>query len=205
MFDVVTRQRLALCDQLDGLTAEQWDAPSACGGWRTRDVVGHLASLMDLPMRRFVVGVVTPNGFHRRVDRIALEYGRRDPADLVTLYRRHAGKRRSPPLVGPIAPLTDVVVHALDVQRPLGLPTTNDVEATRIVLDVVGRGLPLFVPRRRVRGLRFSTTDLDWSVGEGATVTATSADLLLALHGRAAPADAFEGDGATEFVARLRP
>lgn len=203
MFDVVARQRIALCDQLDGLTEDQWNAASLCGGWRVRDVAGHLVSLMDLPVGRFVVGVVGIRGFHRRVDRFALEYGRREPAELVSLYRSHAGRRRAPPVVGPIAPLTDVVVHALDIQRPLGLAITGDAEATTIVLDTVSRGLPLFVPKARVRGLRFTTTDIEWSAGEGPTVEATSGDLLLALNGRSVPIDAFDGGGAAAFVGRL--
>ena len=35
-------ERAALLDVLQGLTAEEWDAPTACPGWSVKDVAGHL-------------------------------------------------------------------------------------------------------------------------------------------------------------------
>jgi len=45
---VIEQQRLAIADLLDGLSAEQWESPSLCAGWRVRDVAAHV-SLVGLP------------------------------------------------------------------------------------------------------------------------------------------------------------
>jgi uncharacterized protein (TIGR03083 family) len=194
-FTTVRSLRLALCDQLDGLGEEQWNADSLCAGWRVRDVLGHLVSLQTVPAWKFFVGAFGMRGFHRRANRFAREYGARDPAELLALYREHADGRAGPPFVGPVAPLTDIVTHALDIQRPLGLPPTTDDDSMRLVLHAVCRGLPGFVPKRRVEGLRFEAPDLDWSIGEGLTVRGAGDDILLALLGRSVDDAALEGAG----------
>jgi uncharacterized protein (TIGR03083 family) len=38
----IDHERLSLADLLEGLTAEQWEVPSLCAGWRARDVAAHL-------------------------------------------------------------------------------------------------------------------------------------------------------------------
>lgn len=203
MFAVVRRERLALCDQLDGLSDEQWNEASLCPGWRVRDVLGHLVSLQAVPMRRFILGKPGMAAFDERAERFGREYGARRPSELIALYRKHAGARRAPPLMGPIAPLTDIAVHSLDIQRPLGLPPTTGDDTRRTVLDACCGGLIGFVPKRLVAGLRFEASDLDWSRGDGPTVRASTGDLLLATNGRPVDAAAFEGDGAADFVGRL--
>ena len=201
-FATIKGLRIALCDQLDGLTDEQWETPSLCDGWRVRDVLGHLVSLQAVPTWKFVVGTFGMRGFHRRTNRFARQFGERDPAELIALYREHADGRTAPPFVGPIAPLTDIATHALDIQRPLGLPGTTDDDSMRLVLHALCRGLPGFVPKRRVEGLRFEATDLDWSIGDGFTVRGASPDLLLALLGRRVDDAALDGNGASEFRRR---
>jgi hypothetical protein len=47
-WQVLEQQRLAIADMLDGLSAEQWESPSLCAGWRVRDVAAHV-SLVGLP------------------------------------------------------------------------------------------------------------------------------------------------------------
>lgn len=202
LFELVEAERHRLCDRLDELTPEQWDAASSCVGWRVRDVLGHLVSLQDLPTRRLVLGVFTMGQFHRRVDRFARDYGAREPAELLERCRRLAGGRAAPPVLGPIAPLTDIVVHGLDITRPLGLPPAASDEAVREVIEVCSRGLPTFVPRRLVRGLSFAATDLDWSAGSGPTVLGAWADLLSAMNGRTVEVSSLAGDGAAEFADR---
>ena len=194
-FATIRGLRLALCDQLDGLSDDQWNTPSLCDGWRVRDVLGHLVSLQAVPTWKIVAGTFSMRGLHRRTYRFAHEYCRRDPAELVSLYRDHADGRTAPPFVGPMAPFTDIVAHALDIQRPLGLPTTTDDDSMRLVLYAVCRGLPGFTPKQRVEDLRFEATDLDWSIGDGHTVRGRGADLLLAVLGRSVDDDALEGIG----------
>ena len=71
MFQALRGHRLALCDQLDGLTDEQWNAASLCDGWRVRDVLGHLVSVQVVPTWKFMMGVYSMKSFDRRADKIA--------------------------------------------------------------------------------------------------------------------------------------
>ncbi|QYG91525.1 maleylpyruvate isomerase family protein [Iamia sp. SCSIO 61187] len=43
--DVLVQQRRRLADRLDGLSADQWAAPSRCDAWAVRDVVAHLVDV----------------------------------------------------------------------------------------------------------------------------------------------------------------
>lgn len=203
LFELVAEERLALCDQLDGLTDEQWDTPSLCEGWRVREVLAHLVTLQEIPTWKFMVGAFGMRGFHRKVDTFAKAYGERDPAELVESYRDLATSRMAPPVIGPIAPLTDIVVHSLDIQRPLELPATSSTAATLLALEALCGGFPGFTGKKLVGDLRFEATDLDWSLGEGPAVEGTSADLLLGVMGRAAAAQNLVGDGADTLRTRL--
>ena len=46
--EAVAADRAALLEICDGLTEEQWQAPSGCAGWRVQDVVTHMANLFWL-------------------------------------------------------------------------------------------------------------------------------------------------------------
>lgn len=203
MFRALRTHRLALCDQLDGLTDEQWDSASLCGGWRVRDVVGHLVSLQVVPTWRFVVGAFGMKGFDRRADRFAREFGARSPGSLVDQYRTLVEAKRGAPFVGLVAPLADVLTHSVDIQRPLGLPGLHADDAASAVLTRLAAGLPGFTSKKTAKGLRLEATDLDWRFGEGPEVRGSVGDLLLALNGRAAGFDALAGDGAATLRNRL--
>lgn len=195
MFDAITAQRLALAAQLGDLAPAQWDAASLCAGWRVRDVLGHLVSVLDLPRRRFLLGVFSLAGFNRRVDQLAREYGDKAPGNLLDIYVDKAPRRFAPPGLGPIAPLSDVMVHSLDIQQPLGLDPVHAAQPARAVLTALSRGIPGFTRRSLTRGLRFEASDLDWSAGEGALVRGGTSALLLAMANRRAGLDGLEGPG----------
>ncbi len=167
-------------------------------------MLAHLVSLQDLPTWKFVVGVVGMSGFHRRVNKIAMDYGTREPSDLLIRYRQLAQSRNAPPFIGPIAPLTDVVVHALDIERPLGLPAVHSDDMARTVLDALCRGLPGFTSKKLVKGLRFEAPDLAWDHGAGPAVRGPSSNLLLTLAGRRNCHDELEGEGLPQPLTRLR-
>lgn len=202
MLAAVQAHRARLCDQLQELSTEQWETPSLCDGWRIRDVLGHLVGLHEIPTWRFLVGVVGMRGYHRRVDRFAREIGDRPPRQLIDTYRTHASSDRVAPIVGPIAPLSDLLVHSLDMQRPLALPSVADAEATTEVLARLCAGMPGFNSKRSVRGLRYEATDLGWSQGVGPVVCGAADDLLLAVMGRVADSWTLEGDGVDVLLGR---
>ena len=203
MFQALRAHRLALCDQLDELSDEQWNAASLCDGWRVRDVLGHLVSVQVVPTWRFILGVYSMKGFDKRADKIAREFGARSPQSLIDQYRSLVESKRGAPFVGLMAPLADVLTHSVDIQRPLGLPEQRANDAAATVLTRLAAGLQGFSSKKAARGLRLQATDLDWHVGEGPDVRGSVSDLLIALNGRPTGFDALVGDGAATLRSRV--
>lgn len=108
LFSAITSQRLRLADQFDGFDEGDWNTLSLCQGWRVRDVVGHLLSILEIPIGRFLFNIAKARSFDRYSDRVAREIGARDPQAIVAAFRAQAVTRFAPPIVGPIAPLTDI-------------------------------------------------------------------------------------------------
>jgi uncharacterized protein (TIGR03083 family) len=206
MFDAITSHRMRLIDRLETLTPQQWDSPSLCEGWRVREVVGHLVSIIDVPMPKFIGRAILSANFDKAADMFAKEYGARDRNDLIALYRSLATKRFAPPVIGPIAPLTDLYIHTLDIARPLGLPSHFDDDASRTVLSFLcggkGRG---FVSSKRTSGLRFVVGDLDWSTGSGPLVAGSADAMMLAVTARRDALGDLSGDGLATLRTRLSP
>jgi uncharacterized protein (TIGR03083 family) len=204
MFQAITTQRVRLIDQLEGFTAEDWDTPSLCAGWKVRDVVGHLVSILEVPMPKFVGKAILAGSFDKAADRFAREIGAREPHALVDSFRVLASKQFAPPVVGPIAPLTDLLVHTRDLERPLGLASTLDMQSMHTVLNYVCGGKARgFVPAKRTNGLRFMATDSDWSIGTGPVVTGPAEAIMLAATNRPSALADLSGDGLTTFANRL--
>jgi uncharacterized protein (TIGR03083 family) len=204
MYDAIVVQRRGLADVLNGLTDEEWNTSSLCAGWKVRDVVGHLVSILEIPTGRFVLNAVKARSFDRYADQIAREIGTRTPAELARTYRSFADKRFAPPVVGPIAPLADLLVHTRDIERPLARPVTLDADAQRTVLNYVCGGKARgFVSPKRTNGLRFEANDLGWSLGTGSSVSGPGEAIMMVATGRKAGLADLAGDGVGTLTRRL--
>jgi uncharacterized protein (TIGR03083 family) len=204
MLDAVAEQRLRLAETLDGLADADWNTPSLCAGWRVREVVAHLVSILEIPVGRFVLNAVKAGSFDTYADRVAQQFGQRDPAQLAAAYRSLATTRFAPPVVGPIAPLTDVYVHTRDIERVVGRSSTLPADGQRVVLAYLCGGKARgFVSPRRTKGLRFEASDLAWSLGAGPTVSGTGEAIMLAVTGRTAALGELAGDGVAVLAGRL--
>jgi len=193
----IAAERRALADQLDGLVDAQWATPSLCGEWSVRDVAAHLVVPNKIKVARFLVTFASARfNFERANVMMTAREARHSPQEIVADIRRLAEGRFAPPGMGSVAPLTDILVHGQDIRVPLGLPTDRPVEPWADTLDFlvtrkarrgfVGRALP---------ALRFATTDLGWSHGEGEEVSGPAIALSLALLGRPALLGQLSGPG----------
>jgi uncharacterized protein (TIGR03083 family) len=181
--------RRTIADLLAGLDPPAFDQASLCAGWRIRDVAAHLTlaattgpgtALMDLLRAR--------GSFNRMVADTARNAARKPPARIVGELRAVADSRRLPPFTHRRNALLDVVVHGQDIAVPLGLVIGVDPEAGRVAADQVwSLGFP-FHARRRLRGIRLTATDADWSRGTGPAVEGPIVSVLLLLTGRTAAA-----------------
>jgi len=201
----VEAQRLSLADLLDDLTAEQWQHPSLCAGWRVCDVAAHLTlGALITPLTAMTDFVRARGNVNRLIHDTAVR--RADSAtqqSVIADLRRIAASRKHPPGTSYLDPMADVLVHGQDIAVPLGLTRAIPVgPATVAATRDYGMGFPFFA-RRRLAGLRLTATDTSWSVGTGLSVEGPISALLLLISGRTAALGALSGDGMPSLLARL--
>ena len=203
-FAMAASERRRLADDLDDMSDTQWTTASLCAGWRVRDVVAHLVWPTETSLPKMLLKVATKGfSFDRLSDQVA-RGDERNHQQLASALRANADSRFKPPGMGPQAPLTDVVVHGLDIRWPLALGRGIPETPARVVLDFLlsPKATKGFVKKGLVEGLRFETSDVEWARGSGGTVRGSAAVLMLALAGRDAALDELVGDGANEFRRR---
>ncbi|MFI9325307.1 maleylpyruvate isomerase family mycothiol-dependent enzyme [Kitasatospora aureofaciens] len=198
----IAAERRELAGVFAGLTAEQWNSPSLCEGWRVREVVAHMSTGFRRSTARTLGELVRSGGnVHRMADRIA----RRDAAALTedrlaAALAEHAEHPWRPPVGGRIAALAHDAVHGLDVTVALGLRARLPLPRAAALLGTVSaRSLRFF--GARLEGVRLRATDLDWSYGQGPQpVEGRAEHLLLVAYGRRVPAGLLSGAGAERFT-----
>jgi uncharacterized protein (TIGR03083 family) len=199
-------ERRTIADLAETLDADQLATPSLCAGWTVRDVIAHLSVGMTFSAGQSAV-VLLRSGFrpNRFIQNLTADAAQRSDAELVAVFRDHADVSFAPPGLGPGAPLTDLLVHGVDLRRPLGLTHAPNPAALRRSLDfvVAPKASAGFARRRHHKGLRYEASDLEWSHGEGALVRGPAQPLLAALCNRPAPLDDLEGEGVGLLRSRL--
>lgn len=203
MRELAAEEREEFAALLDSLSAEHWDEPSLCEGWRVRDVAAHVISYDQLSVRDLLGRAARGRFGIARINALGVEeYTRRTPAELVSLLREYRRPRGLTSAFGGRIALVDGMIHQQDIRRPLGMP--RDIPARRLrpalsfamVAPPVG-ALP------RIRGLRLVATDLDWTWGRGPEVRGTGEALLLAAAGRRGAAGELAGPGQPILARRV--
>ena len=185
-WQVITEQRLALAELLDGLSPGQWELPSLCAGWRIRDVAAHVALAPQAPgMATMITEAIRARGSFDRLNHdLAARHALRPTSDLVAELRHYAGCRRLPAPTNHRNTLVDVLVHGQDVAIPLDIEHPMPLAPAAAAADRVWMmGWP-FWSRRRLRNIRLVATDVDWVAGQGAELRGPIAQLLLLMTGR---------------------
>ena len=197
----IAAERRALADLLDGLTPEQWAGPSLCAGWTVRHVAAHLMAGPTGSWTGFLRAMVRARGsFDRANHLLADDRARLPTATLVADLREHAGDRFTPPGLDWHAPLTDLLVHRLDITVPLGLDhgRSPDPWADALDLLVSRKAAPAFLPRGLPR-LTYAATDIGWSHGSGPRVEGPAEALALAVTRRPVRLDQLTSPGSDEL------
>lgn len=196
----IAEERAALATALEALPPEAWDEPSQCGGWKVRDVVGHLVSLAEATRWSVTVDMARQLRLpDEALSRIAKREGRADPADLVARLRAAARGRFVVFTQPPAVSLGEVIVHGIDALRPVGgdEPAVEG-DRTREVAGAYRNVGFVFAAGRVTRKIRFEATDAGWAVGpdDGPVAQGAATDVLLALAGRDEGRQALGGPGA---------
>lgn len=182
----VAAERLRLADLLEGLDDADWATPSLCPGWTVHDVTAHLTLSTRQDLWPTLRRTLLLRGDYERAelelarDR-AIEF---TPEELIGQLRDMAWTARRFALSGRLDPLVDILVHAQDIARPLGLDHPMSTERVAPVLDHVWTS-SFYGAQRQLKGSRLAATDLDWSVGDGPRmINGPAGELLLLMTGR---------------------
>jgi uncharacterized protein (TIGR03083 family) len=193
----IAAERTALADLLETLTPERWATPSLCAGWTVRHVAAHLMAGPTGSIAGFARAMLRGRGSFARANTFLANDRARLPTEtLVGDLRTHAGSRFTPPGLDWHAPLTDLLVHRLDITLPLGIDHGRPLDPWADALDLlVGkRSSPGFIPKG-LPSLTHVATDLQWSRGTGPRVEAPAEALALAITRRPVRLDELTGPG----------
>ena len=202
---MIIDERRAMADRLENLTEDQWRRPSLCAGWTVHDVAAHLVSFLRFGQAKLYLGLTATAG---SVDRLNVfltrREARRSRQEIVRRLRDDAGSRFSIPRSGYDPVLTDLMLHDLDIRRPLGIPRATPPERLWVAFaHLTTRPTPGFTMGTRLDNLRLEATDTGWAHGQGALVRGTADALLLGIGGRAQALDELTGDGVAPLRERL--
>jgi uncharacterized protein (TIGR03083 family) len=198
----VHQERQALLELLETLTPEQWDTPSLCAEWRVRDVVGHMVRETQMTVSQAAWGFIT-SGFriNRYIAKDAQQRGAAPVAKLLEDFRGVVLVRTHLPGLSSLSMLEDIVIHQLDIRRPL--ERHRAIPDKRMIAVAADLSTNRFFPGPKLlQGIRAIATDADWSAGNGVDVTGPIEALILTLAGRFAALDQLQGDGAATLRRR---
>ncbi|WP_240930613.1 maleylpyruvate isomerase family mycothiol-dependent enzyme [Isoptericola sp. BMS4] len=196
------RERAALVADLRGLAPEQWRGPTLCDGWDVEEVVAHLGAAATSTLWRWVrsmVGARFDTDLHNRRRLEAF----RGATPEQTLDRFAAAGTIALPFANSPAGLGELVVHAEDVRRPLGLAHTPDPDGLLAVARFFASRDFAVNSRSLVRGLSLAADDATFRHGSGPEVRGPLLGLVMTMAGRRAPLADLSGDGVPELRRRL--
>ena len=194
VWTMVADQRVELARALEGLGPDEWATDSLCAGWTAHDVLAHLVWLAELSRPRMFAGTTVAAVRHLRsplgamvpIARSIAE--RATPEQLLARLRASKGGRFVVPGGTPGVTLGEVLVHGLDMTRPLGRADVVRPDRARVAIRAMRRVAPVYGAAGPVRRLRLTSTS-DWSEpgSHGGELVASDGDLLLVVAGRLVP------------------
>ena len=200
IWPMIHDERKALAADLQTVTGDQWDTPSLCSEWTIRDVLAHMTSTASLTPPSFFGRLISSGFSFDKVQEngVAAQRGS-SPAETLAKFEGVLDSVKHPP--GPNTTwLGEVIVHAEDIRRPLGIKHSYPAEAMVAVANFYKGSNMLIGSKNRISGLTLHATDAEWSHGTGPEVAGPILSLVQAMTGRAAVLDDLSGEG----VATLR-
>lgn len=201
-WSAIALEREALADDLAAFADETWARPTLCATWTVEEVVAHLiagASVGRLTWLGSILAARFDADLHNR--RRLLQYRGRSPAETLQRFRDVVDSRTAPS--GHTAAwLGEVIVHAEDIRRPLGITHRPPVDAVAEVAHFYAKRDFTVRSRTAIRDLRLEAVDGPFASGEGAVVRGTTFALTMAMAGRSAYFAELTGPGAPILEAR---
>lgn len=166
--------------------ADPATAVPACPQWSVKDLAAHVTGVVDDALAGRLDGVATDPWTMAQVEtrrgipmaEIVAEWGQKAPAFEELLDQIGSPGRQA---------VFDVTTHEHDLRGAVGQPGAHDSDAVRLAIAWLAPEVLRAMTAPGRRPLRLRTTDGDeWCPGDdaGATLTASSFELLRALSGR---------------------
>ncbi|OHT84951.1 maleylpyruvate isomerase family mycothiol-dependent enzyme [Mycobacteroides saopaulense] len=199
VYAMVQQEKRDLAALLRQLTPQEWEAPSLCAGWRVRDVVAHV--LYDgTPLPTYLYEVVRVRGSADKLNQLYLDRAREWSTDALLAAFEATIEKSYSAKVQPKLVLADLLIHHQDIRRPLNRSRTVPEGALRTVLENPD---PFIDSKRKMRGLRWTATDVDWTHGSGPEVRGPGEAIVMAIGGRPSALADLRGDGVAALRGRL--
>lgn len=191
-------ERAALAATLAEITADEWAHDTLCPGWTVHDIAAHVISNPQIGWGR-MGGLMARNlgrGYNTMIFREVKRLGARETREsILSDFDRFATSTRHVPTTTAVEPLIDALLHHQDIVRPLGRAHDMPPEAAAVAADRVRRLAPLMGTRKLLRSVRLVATDVDWTRGDGPTISGPMQELLMLSSGRAPDASLMSGEG----------
>lgn len=193
---------------LHGFDEAQWDKPTLCEGWKVRHIIGHMC--MGSTMNPLAMPIrLAPYKFNvaRASSEESYKYGEEHtPAQLLDTFDNVVVAKPKPGLAKVASAhewFADKFIHNQDVRRPQDLKRDIPAEHLVAVLDALPRIGSFLQSKKVCKGLTFTATDIDHSVGEGPEVRGPAEALALAMSGRPAGLNELDGPGLDTLRGRI--
>ncbi|MFJ5991724.1 maleylpyruvate isomerase family mycothiol-dependent enzyme [Lentzea sp. NPDC092896] len=196
------RELTALADDLSTLDPSQWRTATLCGDWDVEETLAHLGAATRLNLPRWIrsmAGARFNADLHNR--RRLEEFRGATPQETLERFR-HVGTIALPVKSSP-AGLGEVIVHAEDIRRPLGLRHVPDADGLLAVARFFASKDFAVNSKTLVKGLTLRATDAGFQAGSGPEVRGPLLSLVMVMAGRDAFLADLSGDGVLQLSGRL--
>lgn len=205
LWSAVRAERAALAEDLVHLDDDQWVTQSLCGRWTVEEVVAHLTAAASIGSFRWITSMLGArfDADLHNARRLA-EHRGATPGETLDRFRAVIDSTRAASGHTP-AWLGEVVVHAQDIRRPLGIDRTPAVNALTAVATFYASRDFTVASKTAIAGLRLEAADGPFTHGDGLLVRGTSVALTMAMAGRETYCDDLDGPGVPTLRDRCRP
>lgn len=196
------RELAALADDVSALDPQVWRASTLCADWDVEEVLAHLgaaATTTRWGWLRSMLGARFDADVHNR--RRLEQFRGATPQETLERFRR-IGSITLPVASSP-AGLGEVIVHAEDIRKPLGLHHVPDPAGLLAVARFFATKDFAVNSKTLVKGLALRATDADFREGSGPEVRGPLLSLVMVMAGRGAFLPELDGDGVAELSSRL--
>ncbi len=200
---LMRQERADFAAFLATLTPQPWQAPTLCAQWRVGDVVAHVISYDNVTIPGLFSLAAQGRFRLSRINAAAMaRCNTRNPGQLLALLNDDPRWGGLPAALTGRGRLVETLIHHQDIRRALALPRPIPPERLLTALRTAMIAPDVAGPWR-IRGLRLTATDLNYSAGIGPEVRGAAEPLLMAIAGRPAALSELTGPGQAKLARRI--